>query len=143
LTAHYNYGKGHYYDDIHTQHPDDKLYLNGTNADLIILNMGLLAGYSLPIIKGVNLTGQIGFSQYIATALYIPDRIYAPDWPLGYIPSNYEETLISAAFPVKFTIGFMPTKYLEIGFAAGFYIEPDYHPAIAGVYYGPQISVLF
>jgi hypothetical protein len=143
LTAHYNYGTGSYYDDINTNFPNDSWNSNGTNANLIINSMGLLAGYSLPIAQKVNLSGQIGFSQFIVTALNVPDRIYYPDSASGYKPSNYEETLISAAFPVKLSVGFTPLKYLEISLSGGFYIEPDYDSLFVGFYLGPQLSVLF
>jgi hypothetical protein len=121
----------------------------GFNAKLIINNVGLLAGYYLPVTQWANLTGQIGFSHFTQISKAFPVKIYEPD-PNQDDVMYLDYTVLSAAFPVKFSIGFTPLKQLNIGFAkniefgyaCGFYIEPDFG-FFTGVYHGPQLSVTF
>ena len=102
-----------------------------------------MGGYCLPITKWLNVSAQLGFAQYVEVSDF-PVRVVRPDLPDGYsYGENITRTRVSASFPVKFSIGFQPLKFLEIGIAAGFYYEPDYSPAIVGLYWGPQLSVMF
>jgi hypothetical protein len=167
LTAHFNYGRSRYYDNSATTKIPSYLstweYLDGTNAEMILNNVGLLAGYCLPVNQYINFTGQIGFSQFIKIAKDIPTVVYSPDEYYEDGTYSFEEqykrslafsgrdfAFFSAAFPVKFSMGITPFKQLNIGFAkniefgyaAGFYIEPDFAFFI-GVYHGPQLSVSF
>ncbi|MDR2409222.1 MAG: hypothetical protein LBE13_14060 [Bacteroidales bacterium] len=167
LTAHFNYGKSRYYDNsAATEIPSYVStweYLDGTNAEMILNNVGLLAGYCLPVNQYINFAGQIGFSQFIKIAKGIPTVVYSPDkyyedgtysfeeqYKRSLAFSSRDQAFFSAAFPVKFSIGITPFKQLNIGFAkniefgyaAGFYIEPDF-AFFTGVYHGPQLSVSF
>ncbi|MDR1763192.1 MAG: hypothetical protein LBR64_04460 [Dysgonamonadaceae bacterium] len=156
LTGHFNFGKSDYYETSMTKFPDDRLYRRKgsdlwTNTELIINNIGLMAGYFQPIGKFVNLSGQIGFSQFICTSSQFPLRIvWADDEDLSYRMSNADNTRYSAAFPVKFSLGVTPFKRMNIGIARnleiayvlGFYMEPDY-TFFTGIYHGPQLSISF
>ena len=153
LTAHFNHGMNYFYDDVHTKYPDIALYPDdgNTNAKLIVNNIGILAGYYSPATTWANITGQIGISQIIETAKAFPSRVYDPDSHLGYNDRNdLDATCFSMAFPVKFSAGITPFKQLnigfakniEIGYALGFYMSPDFG-FFTGVYHGPQLSVSF
>jgi hypothetical protein len=145
LTAHFNYGKNKYYNKelsvYSTLNPHSS---DGTNSNVIINNVGLLIGYNFPVTTWMNVSGQVGISQWIEVIddYILLDHDYLPDIPQGGI-IQVDKGYISAAFPVKFSIGFTPLKYLEIGLSGGFYVEPDYDPSFVGFYLGPQLSVLF
>ena len=119
-----------------------------------INNIGVSVGYCLPISALVNASGQIGFAQFIQMDSY-PKIEYVPDesFSIGFrekIQSEFTSNLISASFPVKFSIGVTPfkesninlAKNIEIAYAVGWYIEPDFG-FFTGIYHGPQLSVLF
>ncbi|GHS96014.1 hypothetical protein FACS189421_00360 [Bacteroidia bacterium] len=166
LTAHFNSGQNRYYYDLAPLEIPPFVskweYTDGTNARMIMNNVGLLAGYCLPITHAVNLTGQIGFSQFIAITKNSPTIVYMPDESYADLYSTEDQlkrslyfsgrdfAFFSASFPVKFSVGVAPfrklnigvAKNIEIGYAVGFYIEPDFGFFI-GVYYGPQLSVSF
>ena len=143
IAAHFNYGTGRYYEDRYTKFPDDAGFPRGVlNADLININIGLMAGYQLPITKWLNVSAQFGIAQYVEVTDFLI-RVVRPDVLDGWTHQNAHRAWVSASFPVKFTVGFMPLKFLEIGIAGGFYLGPDYSPAIVGLYLGPQLSVIF
>ena len=140
LTAHFNYGTGKYYEDRRTDFPNDRLYPEtNTNADLTNITMGLMAGYCYPVTAWLNVSAQAGFAQYIEHTHFRVNVIY----PEVNHPASMADTFVSASFPVKFSIGFIPWKHLEIGVAGGFYIEPDFASRITGRYIGPQVGVVF
>jgi hypothetical protein len=145
LTAHFNYGVNSYYENNLSLYNDLNPHSSdGTNANVIINNIGLLAGYNFPVTSWMNLSGQIGFSQWIEV---IDDFLLIDHDHLADIPRDgviqVDKGQISAAFPVKLSVGFTPWKHIEIGLAGGFYIEPDYKPLWVGFYFGPQLSVCF
>jgi hypothetical protein len=154
LTGHFNYGTSDYYETSLTKYPNDRLFWEQsgdvfTNSRLIMNNIGLLAGYYLPVTEWANLTGQVGYSQFIRITKQFPLRIIW-DEDMPYTMSHADFAVVSAAFPVKFNIGVTPFKRLniglakniEIGYALGFYMEPDYG-VFTGVYHGPQLSISF
>jgi hypothetical protein len=154
ISAHFNSGQFSY-----LTHPWDRLsetYYRmdeETHGEMKINTIGLLAGYCLPMSQSVLLTGQIGFSQFIQIDNY-PVITYFPDQEResGFREEtwNTDFGFFSAAFPVKFGIGFSPFKKInigffrnvEIGYVFGFYIEPDFG-VFTGIYHGPQLSVSF
>ncbi|MDR0866512.1 MAG: outer membrane beta-barrel protein [Candidatus Symbiothrix sp.] len=154
VSAHINEGEFHYL-SYYRNLISDTHYQKGDKVTGImnIQNIGLLAGYCLSVSPSVNLTGQIGFAQFIQrdqypTVEYLPDERFVDGiYPL-YSSDNF--FFYSASFPVKFSVGVTPFKKLnigfakniEIGYAVGFYMEPDFG-FFTGVYHGPQLSVLF
>ena len=154
--VHFNSRRMYYF-----AHTWDFSYPNGihylldekSSGNMRINNIGLIAGYCLPVSSIVNLTGQIGFAQFIKNNIY-PARVYYPDEehePNLSLGNSFDESILfSASFPVKFNLGVTPfksmnigfAKNIEIGYACGFYIEPDFGP-FTGVYHGPQLSVMF
>jgi hypothetical protein len=124
-----------------------------TDGTMTINNVGLVAGYCLPVTQVLNLTGQIGFAQFIQIDAH-PVATYFPDErsTTGFFTEIHDSDLafFSASFPVKFSIGLTPfknrnavfVKNIEIGYAFGFYIEPDFG-LFTAIYHGPQLSVKF
>ena len=119
-----------------------------------IINIGLTAGYCLPVSSLVNLTGQIGFAHFIQmdrypTVVYILDERSVTGFD-EHIDYGSAFNFFSASFPVKFSLGITPFKKLnaglarniEIAYACGWYIEPDFG-FFTGIYHGPQLSVSF
>jgi hypothetical protein len=157
LTAHLNHGRNDYFEDSYlTNAPNDGTWwIDGRgpfNATLKMNNVGLLAGYYLPVTQWLNMRGQIGISQLIEVSADFPVKMYHPH--LGEdVLTHRDSVIFTAAFPVKFDIGFTPFKQLrniesgfvqniELGFTAGFYIAPDW-AFFHGIYFGPQLSVSF
>jgi hypothetical protein len=138
ITAHFNWGESDYYESYYSNSPESWHLGGGANAMLTINNIGLMAGYQLPVTCWINLSVQAGFSQWIEVR-HFPMK---SEEVIPYL-SDLELTRFSAAFPVKFSIGFPLLKHFEAGLSAGFYIAPDYTPAIAGIYFGPQLSYVF
>lgn len=151
LTAHFNYGSNKYYEDsgLTTKSDQSLEYQDATNATKVMNNVGLLAGYYLPVTQWGNLTGQIGFAQIIEIAKAFPVKTYQPD-PNIDDRVWHDFTFFSATFPVKFSAGITPFKQLnigfakniEIGYAFGFYMSPDLG-LFTGIYHGPQLSISF
>jgi hypothetical protein len=68
----------------------------------------------------VNLTGQIGFAQFLQNyqypiVEYFPDERHVDGIVDRYSSDNF--LFWSASFPVKFSVGVTPFKNLNIGFA--------------------------
>jgi len=142
LAAHYNCGFGSYIEERRSIF-FDSWNEKGNNAELTNINFGILAGYNQPITNRLNVSWQFGIAQFIEICKF-PIRIVRPDVLYGWSHAvETSGTHYCVAFPSKFNVGFMLTQKLEIGFAAGFYIEPDYKPAIVGLYCGPQLNVVF
>ncbi|GHS96006.1 hypothetical protein FACS189421_00340 [Bacteroidia bacterium] len=154
VSAHINEGE-FYYLSYYMDPISDTYYRKEDKVTGImnIQNIGLLAGYCLSVSPSVNLTGQIGFAQFIQrdqypTVKYFPDERFADNIYPEYSSDNF--FFYSASFPVKFSVGVTPfrklnigvAKNIEIGYAVGFYIEPDFG-FFTGVYHGPQLSVSF
>ena len=156
LTAHFNYGSNLYFENSWLTNAPN----SGTgslpnsdvpfNATLRMNNVGLLAGYFLPITPWLNARGQIGISQIIEVKDDFPIEMYHPHLE-RYALTWRDNAFFSAAFPVKFDIGFTPFKRLtdiallrniELGVTAGFYIAPDWG-FFMGRYIAPQIAVSF
>ena len=148
LTAHFNYGINYYYEDVLTKFPDSHSFPDkgNTNAQVILNNIGLLAGYHLPINQWFNITGQMGVSQFIEIKQDFSLRIYAPEQIQGYdMGWGFSKNHFCIAFPVKFNVSFTPFKQrknIELGYSLGFYIEPDFG-FFTGLYHGPQLSLSF
>jgi hypothetical protein len=118
-----------------------------------IATVGLLAGYSLPLTEWSNLSGQIGFGQFnLLDEYHSTERTFTGDHTHIYETKDGDSysTTFSASIPVKFAIGFQPFKKmkagfarnLEIGYACGLDIEPDFgFPTF--FYHGPQVSFSF
>jgi hypothetical protein len=153
IDVHFNSGKVQYWtyaiDRLSETHYESDLKSNG---EFGINTIGLQAGYCLPVSQSANLTGMIGFSQFIQ-ANNFPEVDYRPDntMPNGFYRSvNYiDSNFFSASFPVKFDIEFSPFKQkrgmlrnIGIGYALGWYIEPDFG-FFTAVYHGPQLSLSF
>jgi hypothetical protein len=146
LTAHLNCGTNRYFEDKLTTYTSTGTLIGGspvndTNATLIMNNVGLLGGIYLPIFEWLNVSAQIGFSQFIEIKSKFPIKTSESE---AYNMRHVDDVFFGAAFPVKLSIGFNPSKSIEIALAGGFYVEPDYFPTpYVGVYCGPQISVIF
>ena len=152
--VHYNYGQISYDANLRDPKSDSRFRNDKAQGVMDIINIGLTAGYCFPVSSLVNLTGQIGFAQFIEMDRY-PAIVYIPD---GGSSTGFDERIdyssasnfFSASFPVKFSIGVMPFKKLnaglaknfEIAYVFGWYIEPDYG-FFTGIYHGPQLSFLF
>jgi hypothetical protein len=123
------------------------------NGVYSIATVGLLAGYRLPLTEWSHLSGQIGFGQFSL----LDEYSYTATTPTGN-PDHLRETkdgngyntTFSASIPVKVAIGFQPFKKmnagfvrnLEIGYACGLDIEPDFG-FFTFFYHGPQLSFSF
>jgi len=152
--VHFNYGNILYLQNV-MDRGSDTFYRNDgkVNGTLEIENIGVFAGYCLPLSSLVNITGQTGFAQYIELDSY-PRVEYFPDerFSAGFSSTinDQRDVFLSASFPVKFSIGITPFKKLNAGFAKnieiayafGWYIEPDYG-FFVGIYHGPQLSISF
>ena len=155
--VHFNYGCLVY--DAYVWYPNiiSSTYVRKnieTSGTMEINNIGLFAGYCLPLSPLFNVTGQIGFAQFIQLDAY-PKMEYIPDerYSEGYheeIDRSASWNHIDLSLPVKFSLGVTPFKKLNIGLAKnieiayvlGWYIEPDYG-FFAGIYHGPQLSISF
>jgi hypothetical protein len=154
VSAHINEGEFYYLANYmdrlsHTYYRDE----GKVTGIMDIQNIGLLAGYCLYVSPNVNLTGQIGFAQFLQNyqypiVEYFPDERHVDGIVERYSSDNF--LFWSASFPVKFSVGVTPfknmkigfAKNIEIGYAFGWYIEPDFGFA-TGIYHGPQLSVSF
>jgi hypothetical protein len=156
VGAHFSSGHLYYFAKImdpasDTYYREDEEKSSGS---MTINNVGLVAGYCLPVSSTVNITGQIGFAQFIQidsypVMHYIPNEKYVNGFE-EQIWYNGDDAFFSASFPVKFSVGYTPFKHLniglakniEIGYACGFYIEPDFG-FFTAIYHGPQLSMTF
>ncbi|GHV58142.1 hypothetical protein FACS1894182_09090 [Bacteroidia bacterium] len=133
---------------------DDEAILGDDNGMMTVGSVGLLAGYSLPITSWSNISGQIGFAQFnlldeYYSTVYFPKREDATGYGMQDSSHNYH-TVFSASIPVKFSVGFMPFKKMDVGFAknielgytCGLDIEPDFG-LFTFFYHGPQLSIAF
>jgi len=136
LTTHINYGKSRYYDESYTNVPEWNVQKDNTNSELFDINACLMFGYKYPITQWMSISGSVGVGSFTHKRTYYWDY-NQPQWD----PFDRELSITDLAFPVKISLGVIPTKHLEIAFVSGFYYEPDY--PIVGLYYGPQISYCF
>jgi len=152
--VHFNHGNVFYTSNAR-DHLSDNFYRENFAyyGNMIINNAGLFAGYCLPISQSVNITGQVGFAWFFQldnypVIEYFPDKQFENGYKERY--SHNISYFSSASFPVKFALEFSPFKRMniglarniEIGYACGWYIEPDFG-FFTGVYHGPQLSVSF
>jgi hypothetical protein len=141
ITAHFNYLSNRYLEDQLTTSIGANL--DDTNSTLVLNCIGLLAGYNFQPNEWMNLTAEIGFAQFIRVKSKFPIRtsdspIYSTD------VRRVDDVFFSAAFPLKLSIGFRVSDYVELGFTTGFYIVPEFFSsAYGGLYYGPRVSVIF
>jgi hypothetical protein len=149
VTLHISEGTLHY--STTRKYHDANMHGSSTGV-MSMGTVGLLAGYRLPLTPSVNLSGQVGFSQFNLLDEYYSNEYYSSDesnviqYPIdnGYAPA------FSASIPVKFSLGFMPFKKKDVGFAKnlelaytfGLDIEPDFG-FFSFIYHGPQLSLLF
>ncbi|MDR2927043.1 MAG: outer membrane beta-barrel protein [Cytophagaceae bacterium] len=142
VTAHFNCGINYYYEDELSNDPGHINYPNNgnTNATITMWNMGLTAGYQLPVTRWMNLSAQIGAAQILDL------RSFPMSQPKEVIIKNLGSltyTWYSLSFPIKFSIDFPVLKHLEVGFSYGFSYCPDYVWGVAGMYFGPHLSYVF
>jgi hypothetical protein len=134
LTTHVNYGWNRYFESERSNHPEAFLYSDGTNADLFNIHVGIIAGYTINLTENMHITGYSGLSTYTERLTYW--------WDFGeMIIGHREYSFTTIAFPVKISIGYLLSKNIELGIAAGFYLEPAY--PIVGLHAGPKINFLF
>lgn len=118
-----------------------------------MISIGLLAGYKLPLSSWSSISAEIGFAQFnFLNEYYANECIPNEDKLIGYevLSDGGYGTVFSASIPVKFTIGFTPFKKLdvgyakniEIGYACGLDIEPDFG-FFTFFYHGPRLSISF
>ncbi len=136
LTTHVNYGKSRYFDDISSNAPEFNIQYDNTNAELEDICVGLMLGYKLSFTNWMSLTGSAGIGSYTGIQKFYWN--YGGEYP---DPIQRQYSMTDIAFPVKLSLGFTPIKSIEIAFASGLYLEPDY--PIVGFHYGIQLSCLF
>jgi hypothetical protein len=138
ITLHYKLEEGSYYEDrpILTDAPNNSIRGN-TNTNLFVDNLGLMVGYSYPVIPRLSISAQTGMTFFKEILTNIPYR--RAD---GNISAK-DKAMLSAAIPLKLSVDYKVLDFMAIGVASGFYIQPDFNDAIRGFYVGPQISFLF